>query len=60
VKDDPRGNEGIDVGTAKIVLGILCGVQVSTALVVLAISPSAQASLTAASSPGWFAAAHGR
>jgi hypothetical protein len=56
VNDDRRDNEGIDVGTAKTVLGILCGFQVATALVVLAISPSAQAGAFAVvASWGWIA-----
>jgi hypothetical protein len=43
VTDEPRDDEGIDAGTAKIVLGILCGFQGAAALVDLAIAPSTQA-----------------
>jgi hypothetical protein len=49
------GDEGIDVGTAKVVLGVLCGFQLATAVVVLIISPSAQAGAYAfVAGWGWF------
>lgn len=53
-------DEGSHVGTAKAVLGILCGFQIATALVVLAVSPSAQAGVFAlVASWGWIALAVG-
>src|SRR5688572_29326275 len=52
------GNDGVDTGTAKAVLGVLCGFQLATAVVVLIISPSAQAGAYAfVAGWGWFALA---
>jgi hypothetical protein len=51
---DRQNDEEFNVGTAKIVLGIMAGFQVATALIVLIISPSAQAAVFGLiASGGW-------
>jgi hypothetical protein len=58
VKGAPHTDEGTDAGTARAVLLVLCGFQLATGLVVLAISPSAQAGAYAfVAGWGWLALA---
>ena len=56
MKGAPHADDGIDTGTAKVVVLVLCGFQLTTALVVLMISPSTQAGAYAlVAGWGWLA-----
>jgi len=54
MRGDYTDVEGPGIGTAKIVLGIMAGFQIATAIIVLIISPSAQAAAYGlVASGGW-------